>query len=876
MDDLGVDRYVLSDFVANSAEAICIFDANQKVLDWNAQMIKTTGIEASLAIARDLQDVIADTSLEPIQKCIKRALAGKSTVCEHVIAIHPENSRKYFKPSFTLVRGAEPVLIAIFREVKQELLKTAESRFKPLIEKSPIATAIYNPCGRPRYFNKAYGAIWGAESGTGELAIRDYNILQDEQLVELGIMPFIQKAFAGESCEIPPVPYTPAKTHSIKHLGLGDQRYVKGHIFPIKDAQNEIDEVVLVLTDVTYHKKAEQILTDTHLKFQMLTIGLPGVIYEYLVKNGNSKFKYISEGCEEMFGVTPEEVVSDSDLLLKKIHPEDLQSFIDSSQESDKDFKGWHWEGRIVVDGEVKWIEGKSSPAKTKKGHLVRYGLLLDITDKKQVEAQYKITEERLQLALQGAEIGIWEWDTKKRKTIFNQAWSKNFGYNPSELEKKFEDWAKRIHPEDLSGVYRKFNQHLAGETEFFEAEYRFLTKKGDYRWILDKGRAVQRDAKGNVTKAAGTYLDINDIKNSELLIKRNEQLFTQLFENSPLGIVMLDEKHKVLQMNKGFENIFGFSKREIVGNRLNDIIVPKELGKEAMDINMLTTSGKVGMLESYRVNKSGVEIPVLIYGVPVSLDNETIGIYGIYVDITDRKRAEHELQIRNNELDNFVYKVSHDLRAPLSSILGLVHLANHEQNEDDIREYITIIESRVQQLDNFINDVLSHSKNLKLALSVEPIDFKSVVESCFEDLSYLPKASLIRKEINIDERVFYSDRWRINEIFRNLISNAIKYLNTEIDNPFVKIDIKVTDARATIILEDNGIGIEKDTLPKVFEMFFRATEYSEGSGIGLYIVKNAVEKLGGKVTVKSQPSVGTTFKLTIPNSKEAFLNMSK
>lgn len=866
MGELGMDRFVINDFIANSAEAICVFNEEGAIEEWNRQMETLIKVKASDALGELYHAIFPSLKSKSSQEALKIAYKGKPTRNKKPFKV----KSAYLNASFSPIRDVNnrPAVLMTVQKI-ENTHSEKKSRFKPLIEESPIATAIYNPCGAPKYFNKAYGAIWGAEKGTSQQVIEKYNIFNDDQLVELGIMPFIQKAFDGQTAEIPPIPYTPAKTHSIKHLGLNEQKYVKGHIFPIKDDDGELEEVVIVLSDITYQKKAEQILSDTHIKFQMLTLGLPGVIYEYLVKpDGKAKFKYISEGCEEMFGIPPEAAIKNESLLAGCIHPDDLESFKSSSLESDKALKGWHWEGRIIVDGTIKWIEGKSNPAKTKSGNIIRYGMLLDITEKKIAEQRFKLTEERLQLALQGAEIGLWEWDTKKRKTIFNESWSKKLGYKPSELERKFDEWAELIHPADLPQVAAKLSQHLSGKSESFEAEYRLKTKSGDYRWVLDKGKAVSRDEKGKVTKASGTYLDIDDKKKSELLIKRNEQLFTQLFDNSPLGIVMLDEHHKVLQMNKGFENIFGYRKDEIVGNRLNNIIVPKELDVEAMRINTLTTSGKVGKLESYRLSKNGKKIPVLIYGVPVSLDNETIGIYGIYVDITERKKAEQELKIRNSELDNFVYKVSHDLRAPLSSILGLVNLANHEQNEDDIREYVCKIEERVKQLDSFINDVLSHSKNLKLAVSVDKIDLREVIEKCFSDLSYLPKASDIKRDVTVTGEEFYSDKWRINEIFRNLISNAIKYHNPEIANPFVKIDIKTTAEATTIILEDNGIGIEKETIPRVFEMFFRATEYSQGSGIGLYIVKNAIEKLGGEISVKSTPLKGSIFKITIPNSQ--------
>ncbi|MBL6449915.1 PAS domain S-box protein [Fulvivirga sp. 29W222] len=873
MNELNTGRFILNDFIEENAEAIFIVDNNFRLVSWNRRCYELLGIGKEIAIGQELGSVAPVFDDQYFKMLAQKAMTSRSSIAKKSYTISATEFSTYVVPSFSPIRLSELEDRGCMVILRQTELSERPSKFKPLIAESPIATAIYRPDGSPTYFNKAYSQLWGATKGMSDVVIKYYNIFEDEQLEELGLTAFIRKAFLGEATEIPPIAYNPYDTASIRRLGLRQRKYVKGHVFPIKDEFGEVEEVVMVLSDITFQKQAEEILTDTHLKFQMLTLGLPGVIYEYEQQaDGFSRFKYISQGCNEMFGFSPEEIMKDASLLNKTIHPDDLEGFLRTSGGSSSKNSEWQWEGRILVEGKEKWIEGKSSPTMQKDGTIIRYGLLLDITDKKEVEKRYKLTEERLQLALRGAELGLWEWDLRDKKTIFNKAWAAKYGYSHQELELQFDDWGKLIHPEDFPYVKQKLTDHLKGNTEYFEAEYRFRTKGGSYRWILDKGRAVHRDQRGRVTKASGTYLDINEKKSSQLLIQRNEQLFTQLFENSPLGIVLLDEQHRVIQMNQGFKDMFGYSTKDIIGNQLNNILVPKGFQQEAIDINLLTVSGKVGTLESHRTHKNGSLVPVIIYGVPVTLDNKTIGIYGIYVDISARTRAENELQIRNNELDHFVYKVSHDLRAPLSSILGLVNLAQHQENDDDLLQYIGLIENRVKQLDHFINDVLSHSKNLKLAITVDPINFNDMIEGCFTDLSYLPNAQKVNIKTDISSNLFYSDRWRINEIFRNLISNAIKYLNPDIDDPYVEIEIEVTDDLANIRFRDNGIGIEEDTLPKVFEMFYRATEYSEGSGIGLYIVKNAIEKLGGKIKIESLHQVGTFFDITVPNSKEAWL----
>jgi len=388
-----------------------------------------------------------------------------------------------------------------------------------------------------------------------------------------------------------------------------------------------------------------------------------------------------------------------------------------------------------------------------------------------------------------------------------------------------------------------------------------------EVRWIEARSNFEKRD---NTVIRKGIILDITDRKrkeqNAEAVSKRNETMFTQLFNSAPMGLVLLDEHGKVELVNQGFREMFGYDLSALRGMNLNDFIVPDDLKNEGIDLNNLITANKIISVVTRRKHKTGHVVDVLLYGVPVELDHRTIGIYGVYVDITERKKVEEELKVRNTELDNFVYKVSHDLRAPLSSILGLVNLARLPGNDDNPMDYINIIGSKVEDLDHFIGDVLSHSKNLKMEVSITRVDFNNIISRTFTDLNYLEGAADMMIYRRVDENEFYSDPWRISEIFRNLVSNAIKYRQINGPTPEIRIEVNNSDLQTEIIFADNGIGIEKENLVKIFEMFYRATVQSDGSGIGLYIVKNAVEKLGGTISVHSEVGVGTTFTIILPN----------
>lgn len=228
---------------------------------------------------------------------------------------------------------------------------------------------------------------------------------------------------------------------------------------------------------------------------------------------------------------------------------------------------------------------------------------------------------------------------------------------------------------------------------------------------------------------------------------------------------------------------------------------------------------------------------------------------------------ANNELRKRNDELDRFVYSTSHDLRAPLTSILGLLQLIQLSEGKGETDKYLDQIKQTTLQLDNFIQDIVNYTHNKKLAIVSAEIDFEELIQECISKLNFMSHGDVIQKIINIESpHPFFNDRQRLDNLFSNLISNAIKYYNPDVQDPFVKIDITVNEDIAKIMIEDNGIGIDPVHLEKIFDMFYRASAKSKGSGIGLYIVQEIVEKLNGTISVESELKKGTTFSLTLPN----------
>jgi two-component system sensor histidine kinase/response regulator len=225
------------------------------------------------------------------------------------------------------------------------------------------------------------------------------------------------------------------------------------------------------------------------------------------------------------------------------------------------------------------------------------------------------------------------------------------------------------------------------------------------------------------------------------------------------------------------------------------------------------------------------------------------------------------ELQKANEELDKFVYSASHDLRAPLMSVLGIVNLALLEDDIKSQNEYLELIRQSVKKLDTFIINIIDYYKNARGVPVVTEITFEELVTEVQATIQYLPEYGNLKMTTDIDQSgKFHSDVMKLRIIFNNLINNAIKFQDKSKPNQFVHLTIKSTPEMARIVVVDNGTGIKESDQDKIFKMFYRAGATNSGSGIGLYIVHEAITKLGGQIKVSSQTGEGSTFEVTIPS----------
>ena len=249
-----------------------------------------------------------------------------------------------------------------------------------------------------------------------------------------------------------------------------------------------------------------------------------------------------------------------------------------------------------------------------------------------------------------------------------------------------------------------------------------------------------------------------------------------------------------------------------------------------------------------------------------LELHNSIKNAYDAYKAKIDLRNKIAELEKTNDELNRFIYSISHELRAPLVSVIGIVNLVKLENMYNSSGEYWSLIETCSNKLDYYIQKTLQYYKNNKTVAEASEVDFKSLIEELIEVHAYADKDTQFTVNV-VQHTPFKGDLFRIEVILGNLISNAIKYQKVNELNKKVNIDVEVGAELAEISISDNGMGILNEHLEKIFTQFFKSKVH-HGSGLGLFIVKEALNKINGRIAVSSDVDNGTTFTITIPNAK--------
>lgn len=434
----------------------------------------------------------------------------------------------------------------------------------------------------------------------------------------------------------------------------------------------------------------------------------------------------------------------------------------------------------------------------------------------------------------------------------------------------------KEVSPElEAQGIYSFLNTvYKTGETVsvnemLVQLDLHRNRKKVDV--YLNFIFQAHRNSSGVVV---GIFFFVNDVTKQVVSRKKTEESekkYRYLFKNNQLPMCIIDlNTFKFLDVNEMSIYQYGYSRKEFLSMTAQDLMSDGDMVHYAQSSESLKIKKTNYNKEIWNhKKKNGTVIPVQSIAQNIVFEG-VLARFIIMEDITKLKKTELELVKTNAELDRFVYSVSHDLRSPLRAILGLISFIEEESMETNTLKHIKMVRNSVNRLDEYIENILNYSRNNRTVLEVKRVSLQKTVAAIVETFHSIKEAKGIHFEIEIKElHPFYSDRLRFNTIMENIISNAIKYhKDAELGN-FIKISGQSDHEKLQISISDNGIGIAPAFHNKIFDMFFRLSGEKEGSGIGLYIVKDMVNILKGSIQVQSEKGIGTTFIVTLKNFKD-------
>lgn len=377
---------------------------------------------------------------------------------------------------------------------------------------------------------------------------------------------------------------------------------------------------------------------------------------------------------------------------------------------------------------------------------------------------------------------------------------------------------------------------------------------------------------KENLRELFEQYLSLQDAFESR------QKAYDTAQRSAEVGIYELNLKTDKIKVSGSFCSLFGLPEEgEYKEKDIRKLVHPDDYELYVQFFKEVVGHEKQFDLE-YRCLRKDNQQEVYVRSTGEVIRNKrgkALRIVGIKQNITEKKQSEEGLKRQNEELikvnqelDHFVSRVSHDLRAPISTALGLIELImKHEKDVDKIKELLGHVRNSLHKQDDFIRDILNYSRNSRMPLLPEAVDFRKMIEEVFSQLVYSYEPDKVKYGLEIEQKEdFVSDKSRLYIILTNLLSNAFKYLSPHKDLAEVRVEVKIERQQAFIKVKDTGMGIEKKHLGRVFDMFYRATDKKPGSGLGLYIVKESVSKLGGQIMIDSEAGKGTCFELILPS----------
>ena len=506
---------------------------------------------------------------------------------------------------------------------------------------------------------------------------------------------------------------------------------------------------------------------------------------------------------------------------------------------------------------------------------LMAYSLSSTIIEAAMTKESLRDSEARWQFALEGSGDGVWDWNAQTNQVYYSRQWKTMLGFEEQEIRNALAEWDTRIHPGDRDYVSEEIRQHLAGKTPVYISEHRVQCKDGTYKWILDRGKVIEWTENGQPLRVIGTHSDITRRRQAEEALQESEEKYRSIVENALVGIFMVDDVYHFAYVNDELCRILQYASEDLVG----------------MDFrHVLADESRTSVADYYVRRRRGEQLPSRYELSIVRQDGEVrqaemsatvvkdaagrIRTMGQLVDITERKQAEAErealiaeLEAKNAELERFTYSVSHDLKSPLITIGGFVGFLERDALTGDterVKADVAHINDALARMQLLLDELLELSRIGRVMNAPEVVSFEAIAREAIETVRGRIAAHGVQVKIAPNLPAVYGDRARLVEAVQNIVDNACKFMGEQ-PHPTIEIGARQDEAEMVFYVHDNGIGIDPQYHDKVFELFDKLDPQSEGTGIGLALVKRIIETHGGKIWVESEPGKGAAFCFTLP-----------
>lgn len=689
--------------------------------------------------------------------------------------------------------------------------------------------------------------------------------------------------------------YKEAIFHSAKDSGLHLSVYLIGLVSlqkaPFYEELDDKHETIFslftqqfltVLTNFYQHQRIEdQIIkiTNSEIELKKLSLIATKTKNGVIISDAKGQIEWVNESFVKTSGYTFEEI---KNTQVKKL----LKNAFNDVAENRKIIKALKEKKNIELTllnqtkaGSLYHSQIEIIPVfNENKEHINFIYVIKDITNEVGFKEQILRMNSRFELISKKSQIGIWEWDRETSISTWNDILVHQYGAQRDKVCNKFFGfWLASLHPDDKPIVMENRNKILRNEIESFEQDYRIIRADNNSIRYLKTLTIGEKNNKGEVVRLVGSSVDITEEKIADEKVKALKLFYESILNNMPNKIVVFNANKEIVYFNESmltcfpiFENHL-FESIENLG--VDDLHYQKVIDKMLFNIQQAVKKNEVVKYnETLLLNRHEVELLQTV--LPLFSNDELEYIIVSGVEITELNKVQKALQKKNNELvkvnselDNFVYRVSHDLRSPLLSINGLISLINYEEINPVVSEYVTLIDNSVNRMDASIQDILEYSRNSRLDVKYELVNIKEMVYEVFNDIKFLTDSQIELEYYTNDEDTFVTDKFRISTLLKNLIGNAVKY-KRDLPHSFIKFYLIKNSRTITLRILDNGLGISKNSIPKVFDMFYRGSSASVGTGLGLYICKEIIDRLHGKIKLKSKIDVGTEFEITLPQKK--------